>query len=102
MTKFEPSLSMFADASKVVEITSGLGVVVVNGSGFDTFSHFYWTPVRATINVGRGVGVRMGFVIMPKGFDAVDFGATPGTFHTDKEVLGTASLSVDLVRFFKR
>jgi hypothetical protein len=102
MTKFEPSLSMFADSSKVIEITSGLGVVVIHGSGFDTVSHFYWTPVRATINVGNGVGVRMGFVIMPKGFDAVDFGALPGTFHTDKEVLGTASVSVDLVRLFKR
>ena len=29
-------------------------------------------------------------------------GAIPGTFHTDKEVLGTASLSVDLARLGKR
>jgi hypothetical protein len=101
MTKFEPSLSMFADASKRIEITSGLGVLVIHGSGFDTFTHYYWSPLRVTLNVGKGVGVRLGFVIMPKGFDDIDFGARRGTFHTDKEVLGTASLSVDLARLFK-
>ena len=102
MTKFEPSLSMFVDPEKLVEITSGLGVLVINGKGFDTFYHFYWTPVRATIQVGKGVSARLGFLIMPEGFDDVDFGALAGTFHTDKEVLGTASISVDLARVFKR
>jgi len=101
MTKFEPSLSMFADASKRIEITSGLGVLVFHGSGFDTFAHYYWSPLRVTISIGKGVGVRLGFVIMPKGFDDVDFGARPGTFHTDKEVLGTANVTVDLARLFK-
>ena len=102
MTKFEPSLSMFVDPEKLIEITSGLGVLVIHGKGFDTFYHFYWTPMRATIKVGKAVGVRLGFLIMPEGFDDVDFGAMAGTFHTDKEVLGTASISVDLARVFKR
>jgi len=102
MTKFEPSLSMFVDPEKLIEITSGLGVMVIRGKRFDTFYHFYWTPLRATIKVGKAVGVRFGFIIMPEGFDDVDFGALAGTFHTDKEVLGTASLSIDLARVFKR
>jgi len=102
MIKLEPSLSMFVDPEKLIEITSGLGVMVIHGKGFDTFYHFYWTPLRATIKVGKAVGVRFGFLIMPEGFDDVDFGALPGTFHTDKEVLGTASVSIDLARVFKR
>ena len=103
MTKFEPSLSMFLDTTKYVEITRGLGVMMVSGSGFDSFQHFYWTPLRVTITPGqKALSVRLGFIIMPKGFDAADFGAIPGTFHTDKEVLGTASLSIDLARLGKR
>jgi hypothetical protein len=102
MIKLEPSLSMFVDPEKLIEITSGLGVMVIHGKRFDTFYHFYWTPLRATIKVGKAVAVRLGFLIMPEGFDDVDFGALPGTFHTDKEVLGNASLSIDLARVFKR
>ena len=44
--EFEPSLSMFADASKRIEVTSGLGVLVIHGEGIDTFAHYYWSPLR--------------------------------------------------------
>jgi hypothetical protein len=102
MTKFEPSLSVFVDAKKFVEITSGLGVMMVSGPAFNRFHHYYWAPLRVTITPGnKALSVRLGFMIMPEGFDAIDFGAKPGTFHTDREVLGTASLSVDLSRLGK-
>jgi hypothetical protein len=103
MTRFEPSLSMFVDSNKFVEITSGMGVMLVSGPAFDRFHRFYWRPLRVTITPGRNaLSVSFGMLLLPRGFDAEDFGAIRGTFHTDKEVLGTAELSLDLSRLGKR
>ena len=44
------------------------------------------------------VTVRIGVLIIPTGFDAKDFGAVPGSFHTSFEVLPTVSLVFDLGR----
>ena len=41
----------------------------------------------------RALSLSTGIFYMPKGFDAKDFGALPGTFHTDKELLATAAIS---------
>lgn len=42
------------------------------------------------------ISFRAGFIYSPKGFDATDFGAIPGTFHTKRELLPTASVLMDL------
>ena len=102
LTRFEPSLSVFVDSRKFVEITSGYGLMLVRGKRFDGFHRFYWRPVAVTITPGaKAASIRLGLLLATKGFDATDFGATPGTFHTDKEVLGTAEVTVDLTRLGK-
>jgi hypothetical protein len=112
--QFEPSLSVFVDKAKFVELTMGAGWSRVSGEGFDTLNRFYWRPVLITITPGallerptegnlgkwpRAFSVSSGIVIQPKGFDAKDFGAIPGTFHTDKEFLATVEITFDLSRF---
>jgi hypothetical protein len=114
--QYEPSFSTFVDDAKSVEITTGIGWSVFSGDRFESTTRFYLTPVVVTITPGarlarrsrgstfgnkfaRSVSLSTGIVIMPKGFDARDFGAIPGTFHTEREILATASLTLDLSRF---
>ena len=107
----EPSYSTFVDDKKMVELTMGMGVSVLSGNGFDSMTRVYFRPVMLTLTPGgrlrrggfnsvtRGMSLSTGVIYMPKGFDAKDFGAVPGTFHTDNELLLTASVSYDLSRF---
>jgi len=102
MTRFESSFSIFVDRLKVVELQSGLGIMVVHGPAFDHFERFYWKPIQLNITPGaarntRGPTFGIGVLIIPKGFDASDFGAA-GPFHTDKDVLATASVTWDFGR----
>jgi hypothetical protein len=115
--QFEPSFSTFVDRRKLVQLTTGLGLMVFSGDGFDTFKRFYFRPLEVTISPGavkgedsratrdngtkfiRALSLSLGFVIIPKGFDAADFGAMPGTFHVDKDILTTATITLDLSRF---
>jgi len=111
--QFEPSFSVFVDQAKFVELTSGIGWSRVSGEGFDTLNRFYFRPVMITVTPAaklerdggivnkwaRAFSVSSGIVIQPKGFDATDFGAVAGTFHTDKEILATAEITFDLSRF---
>jgi hypothetical protein len=81
-------------------------------------TRLYFRPIMLTITPGarlsrggadnvpdaghkfaRSLSVSTGIFYMPKGFDAKDFGALPGTFHTDKELLLTARITLDLSRF---
>jgi hypothetical protein len=41
------------------------------------------------------LSVRVGVMVVPKGFDSADFGALPG-FKTDREFLKTVSVAIDL------
>ena len=109
--QLEPSYSTFVDDKKMVELTMGMGVSVLSGNGFDSMTRLYFRPVMLTLTPGgrlkrggfnsvtRGMSLSTGVIYMPKGFDAKDFGAVPGTFHTDNELLLTASVSYDLSRF---
>lgn len=111
MWQFEPSFSTFVDDKKMVELTMGMGVTTLSGDGFDSVSRLYFRPVMLTLTPGgrlnregfnkfaRAMSVSTGLIYMPKGFDAQDFGAVPGTFHTDHELLLTAKVSFDLSRF---
>ena len=42
------------------------------------------------------VSVRAGITIVPRGFDATDFGAIPGTFQVSRDTLNTAAVFLDL------
>jgi hypothetical protein len=102
MTRFEPSFSVFVDRQKIVELQSGLGMMIVHGPAFDHFERFYWKPIQLNITPVASKNVRgptfgIGVIIIPAGFDASNFGAT-GTFHTDKDVLTTASVTWDFGR----
>jgi hypothetical protein len=108
--EFEPTFSVFADPSKFIEVESGIGWSVASGEDFETFTRFYWKPIMVTFTPGaalprgghsflRTVSFATGIRIVPGGFDATDFGAAPGSYHTDREVLGTATVTIDLSRF---
>jgi len=110
--QLEPSFSTFLDDKKLVELTVGMGVSVLSGDGFDSMTRLYFRPIMLTVTpggrlprssfgnkFGRALSVSTGIFYMPKGFDAQDFGALAGTFHTDKEILATAAVSLDLSRF---
>jgi hypothetical protein len=117
MWQLEPSFSTFVDDKKLLELTVGMGLSVLSGDGFDSISRFYFKPVTLTFTPGgrlsrrtngdtsitkkfaRALSVSTGVFYMPKGFDAGDFGAVPGTFHTDRELLATAAVTFDLSRF---
>jgi hypothetical protein len=108
--QFEPSFSTFVDQQKMVELTMGVGVTALSGDGFNSMTRLYFRPVMLTLTPGgrlkregfsrvtRALSVSTGLIYMPKGFDAEDFGAVPGTFHTDRELLLTASVLFDLSR----
>jgi hypothetical protein len=100
MTKFEPSFSVFLNDSKTFALTTGVGALVVTGPAFDSFQRFYWKVVRGTVipKGWNGATISVGVLYVPKGFDASDFGALPGTFHTDSEVLPTIEIAFDLAR----
>jgi len=111
MWQFEPTFSTFVDDKKLVELTVGMGISVLSGNGFDSMTRLYFRPVMLTITPGgrlsrdgfnkvaRALSVSSGIFYMPKGFDAEDFGALPGTFHTDNELLATFAVSLDFSRF---
>jgi len=116
--QFEPNFSTFVDEKRLLELTVGMGVSVLSGSGFDSMTRLYFRPVTLTLTPGgrrsrggaddkpglndrlvRSLNMSAGIVYMPKGFDAENFGALPGTFHTDNEMLATFAISVDISRF---
>jgi hypothetical protein len=79
------------------------------GGAYDSFSRVSFTPAidvkpfrwgRAENREGNPgwadvVAFRVGAIYYPKGFDATDFGALPGSFHTDHELLTSISLVLD-------
>jgi hypothetical protein len=110
--QLEPSFAVFADASRFFELSSGAGVLFIRGDDFSTFQRFYLKPLQVTITPAvtlkgttgsrrslRPFAISFGIMMMPDGLDATDFGAIPGTFHTDKEVQATVSVTFDLSRF---
>jgi hypothetical protein len=90
-----------------VGVGTGVGVNTFRGPTFSTFSRFYINPVQVEIKpfafskdrwLSRKASwftLRAGYELIPKGFDATDFGAIPGTFHTGHEVLPKVMLLVD-------
>jgi hypothetical protein len=106
--------------ARSVEVGAGVGFYRFSGPGFDPIWRTVLEPVLIDVKpfalirdaLGRGnakevrqfpdsqwdlfISVRTGLVYSPKGFDAEEFGAIPGTFHTKRELLPTASVLLDL------
>lgn len=106
VVQLEPSFSTYIDTHKYAQVSSGAGMLAFFVKGVDSFTRFYWKPVELTFYPGvasssqfaRSVGIRFGIIVVPSGFDAADFGAVPGTFHTDREVQTTISFAYDFSR----
>jgi hypothetical protein len=106
--EFEPSFAVFVDEARFMQLAVGMGWMRFSGDAFDSFWRHYWKPVELTVTPGarlaRGNGLRafsftMGVKIIPEGFDATDFGAVRGTFHTEQDILTTVSATIDFSRF---
>jgi hypothetical protein len=106
--------------ARSVEVGAGVALYRFTGPGFEPIERFVIEPLlidvkpfallRDAISHRHDaevrefpdsqwdlfLSVRLGIVYSPKGFDATDFGAIPGTFHTNREVLPTASILLDL------
>jgi hypothetical protein len=82
----------------------GAGVFLVGGPAFKGFTRVFMEPVRAEVRPFakvpylRAVIFRGALIIVPQGFDATDFGAIPGTYHTSNDVLRSAGIFVDWLR----
>jgi hypothetical protein len=108
MTILEPTFSFHIDPTLEndwLEVGGGAGVFVMHGPAFDTFSRAFIEPIRADFRPlakqrgwRRGIVLRGAVIIVPQGFDATDFGAKPGSFHTPSEVLPTIGAFFDWVR----
>jgi hypothetical protein len=109
LTTLMPSVSW--RAARSVEFQFGGGVFWFSGPSFASFHRIVLQPVQAdvkplaAINHFRGadpvwwdelLSLRGGVVIVPRGFDARDFGAVPGTFRVSRDTLKSAAIFVDL------
>ena len=108
----EVSFTVFVDRRKSVELGSAMGVstAFVAKKGVDPFSRFYWRPFLLTVSPvsllrknsqkgWRALTLTSSIVIMPQELNDTDFGAKPGTFHTDREIQGLFGVTLDLSRF---
>jgi hypothetical protein len=108
----EVSFTVFVDKRKSVELGSAMGVstAFVAKKGVDPFSRFYWRPLLLTVSPvsllrkhspkgWRALTLMSSIVIMPQELNDTDFGAKPGTFHTDREIQGLFGVTLDLSRF---
>lgn len=97
--------------TRSLEGSIGVGVWWFSGPSFNAFHRIVLQPIQvdakplAAINQARGadavwwdelISVRAGLTIVPRGFDARDFGAVPGTFQVSRETLKSAAVFLDL------
>ena len=109
MTTLTPSVAWRPVRS--FEAAFGVGVMWFSGPSFDSFTRVFVQPIQvdvkplAAINQLRGadavwwdelLSLRAGITIVPRGFDATDFGAIPGTFRVSRDTLNTAAVFLDL------
>jgi hypothetical protein len=111
MAILEPTFTFHIDPTldnDWLEVGGGAGVLVMHGPAFDTFTRAFVEPIRGDFrpfaNRGRwlrGIVVRGAVIIVPQGFDATDFGAKPGTFHSSSEVLPSIGAFFDWVQLLR-
>ena len=88
----------------LLELGFGVGVLMMSGPAFDSFTRVFIEPIRADFRpfgwAGRAgvIVLRGSIMVVPQGFDANDFGATPGSFHVSREVLPTFGIFFDVLR----
>jgi len=108
---FEPTMMFSLDPDRLrnsVELGFGAGVLIMKGPAFETFSRVFYEPIRIDVRPGakypgwRGAfSVRAAVTVITDGFDDIDFGALPGTFHQSTEVRPTFGVTIDVLRFFR-
>jgi hypothetical protein len=89
-------------------VGSAAGVNIFRGPTFSTFSRAQITPVQVDLKpfaLSKDswynhpwlsfITIRAGYELIPQGFDAQDFGAVPGTFHTGHESLARVQVLFD-------
>jgi hypothetical protein len=105
--------------ARSIEVGAGVSLYHFDGNSFNAFSRVVIEPLifdlkpLALIRDALGqsdkndlrdhpdsqwdllVSLRFGMAFIPKGFDATDFGAIPGTYHTPHDFLPTVSLFLD-------
>jgi hypothetical protein len=108
INQFEPSVSVHLDQDlrrDFIEVGVGIGFERITGPA-GTFTRAIIEPIRWDIRPlaflwdhhpkWNIVTLRVGLLIVPRGYDANDFGADPGSFHQSVEVLPTLGMVVDL------
>jgi hypothetical protein len=109
--EFAGSVSHFFGAQRVAEVGASLGGMRISSPNQSTFETF-WRPYgKAMVNVSPFAGLngkwwrvlvlQSSLLVLP-GFDAKDFNATPGTFHTGVEFLKSEAVMFDLSSVFYR
>lgn len=106
--QFEPSVSLHLDQNlgrDFMEVGFGFGVERISGPA-GSFTRAIIEPIRWDVRPlaflwdthpkWNIVALRLGLMVVPRGFDATDFGADPGSFHQSIEVLPTLGMIVDL------
>lgn len=109
MTTLTPSVAW--RPTRFLETQFGVGVMWLSGPSFESFHRVFIKPIEvdvkplAAINQIRGadavwwdevLSLRAGLTIVPRGFDASDFGAVPGTFQVSRDNLNTFAVFLDL------
>lgn len=103
LISLEPSAWWVVSPS--VSLGVGTGLFIFTGPSFDNFARWVIRPVQVEIKpmairkrhstMDEVLTIRTGYVWIPQGFTAADFGAT-GPFRTDREVLPTVTVLIDV------
>ena len=89
-----------------VAVGASIGNYWFSGPAFSTFSRFYVRPIQVELKplafprkrwytTAEILTVRIGYVLIPEGFQASDFGAI-GPYQTEHEALPSVALLLDL------
>lgn len=108
----EPTVSIHLDPDlkrDFLELGFGAGVMVTSGNGFQSFKRVIIEPVRWDVRpfafagkAGSAIGIRAALLMVPRGFDATDFGAIPGSFHVSRDIVPTLGISVDVLKLLNK
>lgn len=108
----EPTVTMHLDPDlnrDFLDVGFGVGVLFVRGPAFENFSRAFIEPIRWEIRPfaftgrrGSGIGVRAALTLVPRGFDAADFGAIPGSFHVSSDLVPTFGVSFDVLKLLNK
>jgi hypothetical protein len=95
---------------RALDLGAGFGFVRFSGMPSPAFSHVMFEPIRVTVKPlalkkastykDEALQLRVVMTVIPSGFDAEDFGAIPGTYHSGTEVQGNLYIIVNVASLF--